>query len=397
MNSAGPPSDVRRVGVFGGTFNPIHRGHLKAARAVADALELERVIFVPSAQPPHKTHLERDPIAPAADRLHWVELAIADEPLFEVNGSELEREGASYSVDTLNALTAELAPARIVFILGYDAFIEMGTWREPEQILNMVDIVVVSRPPVTPGPMEEWLPTFAHDLVEIAEDGCSALNRTSGNRIDLLEIDALDVSASEIRSDLAAGRSTIDTVPEPVQQAIVTSGHYQRGSQVDHLQDEHNLQDEPHQAERSQAPEQQPHEPHTIQGEAMREKLVTIVEAALERNAQEPVVLDIHTLTSYADCLVIVGGNSNRQVRAISENVVTALKAHGDQPLGVEGGDEASWMLIDANDVIVHVFGPDTRELFDIEGLWVDAPRVSLDLPEAMIAAADLQVPPRTA
>ena len=108
-------------------------------------------------------------------------------------------------------------------------------------------------------------------------------------------------------------------------------------------------------------------------------------------------ILDVHELTSYADCLVVMNGNSTRQVRAISDNVVSALKAQGDQPLGVEGGDNATWMLIDANDVIVHVFEPDTRELFDIEGLWLDAPRVSLDLLRPMVVEADLQVPPRTA
>jgi len=109
-------------------------------------------------------------------------------------------------------------------------------------------------------------------------------------------------------------------------------------------------------------------------------KLKTIVEAALERNAHEPVVLDVGKLTSYADTLVILSGNSTRQVRAISSHVVKALKALDEHPLGVEGADSATWMLIDANDTIVHVFDPETRELFDIEGLWSDAPRIELDL-----------------
>ncbi|MBW2388919.1 MAG: nicotinate (nicotinamide) nucleotide adenylyltransferase, partial [Deltaproteobacteria bacterium] len=376
MNPAGPPDNERRVGIFGGTFNPIHRGHMKAARAVATALALDRVIFIPSALPPHKTHLSRDPIAPAEDRSRWVELAIADEPLFELNGIELEREGASYSVDTLRTLAAELAPARLVFILGYDAFIEMGTWRDPEKILAMVDVVVVSRPPITPGHLSEWLPEFARELVEIAPDGRSALNRESDTRIDLLEIDALDISASQIRSELASGRSITEQVPESVEEAIVSSGHYQRGSQLEKLEDAGH--DEPsHEFNPELNPELNPEK---------REKLAAIVEAALERNAQDPVALDVHALTSYTDCLIIVSGNSTRQVRAIADHVVSTLKARGEQPLGVEGGGDATWMLIDANDVIVHVFEPDTRELFDIEGLWEDAPRVPLDLPQPKIA-----------
>jgi ribosome-associated protein len=131
--------------------------------------------------------------------------------------------------------------------------------------------------------------------------------------------------------------------------------------------------------------------------ESLRKKLTAVVEAALERNADKPVILDVHKLTSYADCLVVLSGGSNRQVRAIVTQVVKALKANGDMPLGVEGGDDASWMLIDANDVIVHVFDPDTRELYDLEGLWGDAPRITLDLPEHPTAQPAAQLPPSIA
>jgi ribosome-associated protein len=109
-------------------------------------------------------------------------------------------------------------------------------------------------------------------------------------------------------------------------------------------------------------------------------KLKSIVEAALERNAREPVALDVSRLTSYTETLVVLSGNSTRQVRAISGHVVKALKADYDHPLGVEGGDVASWILIDANDTIIHIFDPETREQFDIEGLWNDAPRIELEL-----------------
>jgi nicotinate (nicotinamide) nucleotide adenylyltransferase len=143
--------DARRIGIFGGTFNPIHQGHLKAAREVATALDLERVVFVPSANPPHKTDLAHDPIAPATDRMRWVEACVDGIADFEVNGLELERAGASYSIDTLTSVTKALAPARLFFILGYDAFIEMGTWRAPGEILKLVDVVVMSRPRPTPG------------------------------------------------------------------------------------------------------------------------------------------------------------------------------------------------------------------------------------------------------
>lgn len=105
-----------------------------------------------------------------------------------------------------------------------------------------------------------------------------------------------------------------------------------------------------------------------------------IVEAALERKAEQPVVLDMNTLTSYADTFVILTGRSDRQVRSIAESIVEALKAHDDPPLGVEGLDDGSWVLIDCNDAIVHVLDPETRLQYDLERLWRDAPRLDLGI-----------------
>lgn len=108
-------------------------------------------------------------------------------------------------------------------------------------------------------------------------------------------------------------------------------------------------------------------------------KATHVVEAALERKAERPIVLDMRELTAYADTFVILTGRSDRQVRSIADAVVHTLKEIGEQPLGVEGLDDGNWVLIDCNDAIVHVFDPETRERYDLERLWRDAPR--LDLP----------------
>ncbi len=108
-------------------------------------------------------------------------------------------------------------------------------------------------------------------------------------------------------------------------------------------------------------------------------KAKLIVEAALELKAEGPIVLDVRELTAYADTFVILTGQSDRQVRSISDSIVQALKAVGDQPLGVEGLDDGNWVLIDCNDAIVHVFDPETRDRYDLERLWRDAPRLLLD------------------
>ncbi len=118
-----------------------------------------------------------------------------------------------------------------------------------------------------------------------------------------------------------------------------------------------------------------------------------IVEAALERKAERPVVLAMRELTSYADAFVILTGRSDRQVRAIAQSIVEMLKSQGDPPLGVEGLDDGNWVLIDCNDTIVHVFDPETRTQYDLERLWRDAPRMDLGIegvdpdPDVLLAA----------
>jgi ribosome-associated protein len=124
------------------------------------------------------------------------------------------------------------------------------------------------------------------------------------------------------------------------------------------------------------------------------EKARLIVEAALERNAQTPLVLDIGALTSFADAFVLLSGRSDRQVRAIADGIVSALREADDAPLGVEGIDEGRWVLIDCNDVIVHVFDPEMRDLYALERLWSDAPNVDLvglGLDPAVLAEAQAE------
>jgi nicotinate-nucleotide adenylyltransferase len=214
------------VGIFGGTFNPIHLGHLRAAEEVVEALALELMLFVPSARPPHKAGDPGDPIAPAELRLAWVRAAVADNPRFAVDPLEIERDGPSFSVDTLRVLGARTAPERPVFVIGQDAFAELGTWREPETIFELTHFAVTTRPPLARGSLADWLPKVVRDDFELAPDGLSGRHRRAGTWIRLVEITALDISASDIRARLRAGRSVRYLLPEAVRDAVVASGIY---------------------------------------------------------------------------------------------------------------------------------------------------------------------------
>jgi ribosome-associated protein len=109
------------------------------------------------------------------------------------------------------------------------------------------------------------------------------------------------------------------------------------------------------------------------------EKARVIVDAALERKAEDILVLDVRGLTSFADVFVLLTGRSDRQVRSIADNIARTLKSWGDKPIGVEGMDDGRWVLLDCNDVVVHAFEPDTREHYDLERLWDDAPRIEIE------------------
>ncbi len=234
-----------RVGILGGTFNPIHVGHLRAAEEVVEALGLERMLFVPSALPPHKRPTGDDPIAPAEDRLAWVRLAVRDNPRFEVDALEIERGGSSYSVETLRAIGARIAPELPVFVIGRDAFLEIGSWREPEALFALAHFAVITRPPYAgetapdgrPGTLADWLPPGLRDAVDLDPGGLSGRHREAGTRVALLEIGALDVSASDIRTRLRDGRSVRYLIPDAVLHEIEKSGVYH--AQADRPKAEH--------------------------------------------------------------------------------------------------------------------------------------------------------------
>ncbi len=217
------------LGVFGGTFNPVHLGHLRAAEEVAELLGLEHVLFVPSADPPHKSQADAV-LAPARERYAWVEAAVADNARFAVDPLELERAGPSYSVDTLGEIGRRTAPAKPVFVIGDEAFAELATWREPRRVLGLAHFAVMARPPSKGRPpttsLAGCLPDALADEIELEPGGLAGRHRDAGTWIRLLEIAALDVSATEVRRRLRAGRSVRYLVPEAAREAILASGVY---------------------------------------------------------------------------------------------------------------------------------------------------------------------------
>ncbi|BCM25794.1 nicotinate-nucleotide adenylyltransferase [Methyloradius palustris] len=199
------------IGMMGGTFDPIHFGHLRMAQEISDLLALSRVHFIPSATPPHKTQTT----VSAKHRTAMVNLAIADNPQFKLDLRELEREGASYSIDTLHSLRAELGDeVSICLLLGSDAFIKLNTWHRWNELLNVCHIVLVQRPHtnIQEALPEELQAVLHNHYSEHIED----LSLTPSGHITMQPITALDISATAIREDIKHGRSLRYLMPEPV-------------------------------------------------------------------------------------------------------------------------------------------------------------------------------------
>jgi len=212
---------MRRVGLFGGTFNPIHLGHLRAAEEAREILRLDRVEFVLSCVPPHKP--EDPELASVEDRQRMVALAIEDNPAFALNTSEIDRPGRSYSIETIAAYRAVWPDDELFFLVGADAFAEIHTWREFPRIFASCNVAVLARP----GSHANQPP------VAIAREFCyDQANRRyvheSGYSLLFLPVTQLDISASGIRARIAAGGSARYLVSSRVERHITERGLYRR-------------------------------------------------------------------------------------------------------------------------------------------------------------------------
>lgn len=201
-----PPEQPPRIGVLGGTFDPVHNGHLHVANALREALDLERILWVPAGQPPHKTG---QIVSSDRDRLAMLDLALSGSAADQINTIDIERSGPSYTADTLEILTACLAPARLFFLMGEDSLRDLPTWHDPERLLRAAELAVAARPGVDA------------DLASIAREIPSVQSR-----IHLVPTKEIAISSSEIRRRVGEHQSIHELVPPPVEAYIRDHGLY---------------------------------------------------------------------------------------------------------------------------------------------------------------------------
>ena len=201
-----------RVGVFGGTFDPIHLGHLAVARSIQSSLGLDNVTFVPAGQPWLKADT---PVSHVKDRVQMLRLALARRRAFELSTIEADRPGPSYTVDTMETLQRQLgSDADYFFLLGSDVLMDIAKWKEPQRLIQLCQLVAFARPGF-------GLPTM--EALEAAVPGISL-------RVVFAEVPQVNIRATDIRCRIAEGRSIQRLVPRAVERYILEHGLYEAGS-----------------------------------------------------------------------------------------------------------------------------------------------------------------------
>ena len=199
---------MNRICIMGGTFDPIHHGHLVVAEEVRQQFNLHKVIFVPAARPPHKTGQR---ISEPLHRVNMARLATASNRFFEVSTLEVERDGPSYTIDTVKEVKERYGVGEVYFITGADAVLEIITWKKAEELLAMCTFIAATRP--------------GYDLKGLKKNLCFLSGKVLDNIISL-EVPALSISSTDIRKRVRENKSIKYLLPESVEEYILTHGIY---------------------------------------------------------------------------------------------------------------------------------------------------------------------------
>lgn len=223
---------MQRIGLFGGTFNPVHSGHLRIAGEIKEHFALDLVIFIPTGIPPHKVKSE---VISPEHRLRMVELAVAPYRYFTVSPIEAERKDFSYSIDTVTALKKDMGDsAEFYFIIGIDAFMEINTWKNANELMTMCNFVVILRPghrftdlSGVDIPLLHNLPGDVLEKLDQGETSGASFPLTGNYQLFLAKITLCDISSTELRRLVREGKEVRNLLPESVMSYIIQKRLYQ--------------------------------------------------------------------------------------------------------------------------------------------------------------------------
>jgi nicotinate-nucleotide adenylyltransferase len=322
-----------RVGLFGGTFNPLHVGHVNAINTAHDRLKLDKVVVIPAAQNPRKPPVEGPTHNQRVEMLHR---GLDEYDFIEIDEQELKRGGPSFTVDTVQAYAKDVNPENLYVIMGIDQFEEFDKWKNFEKILTLANLLVVTRPNHSLPFGAEDLPEGLRPLVGEFDRQYIALN--SGRSIEFLRLKDIDVSATDVRKHLRTGRSVDRHLSIGVEEYIREQKLY---APIDDRVGDY-------------------------------EKFTRFCAQALfEKKAINVRGFDLRKTEAPTEFTVIASGTSTRHASSLAEAVQKAVKEEFNVlPHSVEGSSEGRWVLLDYGGLIVHVFYDFVRQEYRLEDLW---------------------------
>lgn len=331
-----------KVGIFGGSFNPPHNGHVNSLTTVQKKMGFDLIQIIPNAQNPLKIPMD----GPGPEhRLEMTRLAFESYgSAFQVSDIELARGGKSYTIDTINTLLETYKSNELYLIIGADNFENFSEWKDYKKILELVNIVVTTRPGYQiPEGEDEW-PGY---LVPFVADGdFGTIELTTGRSIEFITLNDLDISSSELRKKLRVGRPAEKFLPLAVESYIKQHGLYKSGSQ-----------------------------------KISNFKTFTdfCAQILFDKKAIAVKAFDIQSVSSSSDFTLIASGTSTRHSSSMAENLVKAVKDEFNvYPLSVEGVDEGRWVVVDYGALIIHLFYDFVRQEYRLEDLWKQGTELKL-------------------
>lgn len=331
-----------KIGIFGGSFDPIHYGHLNSMTSVAERLGLRAVKAIPTCRSPLRPQTQG---ASPEQRLEMCRLAVREmEPLIEVDRLEIDRGGVSYTIDTLKALAKQNPDSLFFLIIGLDQFGKFDDWKSYDEILRLADLVVTSRPGLDFPYAVEKFPPGMRSFVEDFDNRQALL--TTGHTIHFIQLQDVEASATEIRKKIRLGQNVGHLVPPPVIEYIREHHLYESVAR--------NIGDFKKFAE--------------FCAQHLKEKGGIRVRA-----------FDLTKTNAPADFSLITSGTSTRHASALAESLVKEVKKeYGVWPQNMEGQHEGRWIVLDYGALIVHSFYDFVRSEYNLEEIWNTAEEIPL-------------------
>lgn len=317
------------IGLFGGTFDPVHQGHLNSVSLLDKSLQFEHVYWILSARPPHKNELS----ASIEHRYAMLELALQKHQHYLPDDSEVTRTEASYTYTTAQHFRERYPNASLCLIVGADSLQNLHTWYRYEELIDQVHLVVMHRPGYSMD-----IPEF---LTNRQVDSEQELRESTAGKLLFFEQSNFDVSSTQLRGELKKGLNFQDQHVQAEQLLSKPVLNY-----IQH-----------HQLYRNES----------MNSEQVKEQVVDALESM---KGVDISVINIRDVSDFADYMIVASGTSDTHVRALARNSAEQLRKRGMKALNSDGEELGEWVLVDFGDVVVHVMRPEVREYYDLEKLW---------------------------